>query len=503
MIRTTSRPVAPRGRSRILESSVAAALSMGLLLSLGPLLDHAGLQGTPTAAGATGPHLVATAAEIARLPTSGTAWTNLKKAADENAGRPDISNQDSSNDVLVLAKALVFARTRIAAYRSAVLSNLKAVVGTEAGGRSLAAGRGVPAYVIAADLISLSAVDPTFDTRTFRPWLRKLLTEDLQGDTIVSTQETRPNNWGTHAGAARAAIAAYLGDRAQLRRTAVVFKGWLGDRAAYAGFKYGDLSWQCNAAQPVGIVPAGCTKNSVAIDGALPDDMRRGGGFQWPPAATGYPWEAMQGAVLEAELLQRAGYPAWSWQNRALLRAAKFLYYRASWPADSNDDWQPWLLDYRYGTHFRTSAKTHPGKNFGWTDWLYGPRGASSNGWRAYSDSSGLVTYRRAWFRTRSNRHLGGWIHSSRRLGARATFTFYGDQVIWLGPKGPAYGRATIYVDGRRVGTVDLHRPVRHYRVRLYRATFAKNGTHTLTVIGSGTRGHPLVSVDGYLVHRS
>ena len=32
--------------------------------------------------------------------------------------------------------------------------------------------------------------------------------------TLVSTHENRPNNWGTHAGAARAAVARYLGDSA-------------------------------------------------------------------------------------------------------------------------------------------------------------------------------------------------------------------------------------------------------------------------------------------------
>ena len=80
-----------------------------------------------------------------------------------------------------------------------------------------------------------------------------------------------------------------------------------------------------------------------------------------------------RGRSCQAELLQRAGYPAWLWQNRALLRAARFLY-RAGWPADANDDWQPWLLDYRYGTNFRTAGPSHFGKNFGWTDWLYAKR---------------------------------------------------------------------------------------------------------------------------------
>lgn len=491
--------------SRLVESSVAAVLGMTLLIGLGPILDRAGLPATQSVAAVTGPHLIATAADIAGLPKSGTAWNNLKKAADESAGSPDLSNQDSNNDVLVLAKAMVYAKTKIASYRTSVLTNLKAVVGTEVGGRSIAVGRGVPAYVIAADLISLPTFQPTFNSGTFKPWLKKLLTEDLQGDTLVSTHNLRPNNWGTHSGAARIAIAIYLGDSLQLKKAAAVFKGFLGDRASYAGFSYGsDLSWQCTESRPVGIDP-GCVKNGINLDGAIPDEMRRGASLQWPPASTQYPWELMQGAVLQAELLQRAGYPAWTWQNKALLRAAKFLY-RASWPAETNDDWQPWLLDYRYGTSFRKAGATHHGKNFGWADWLYGGKvkGTTHNptGWHSYGDSSSLVVYRKTWFRSSSPRHIGGWVHSSRARGAKAVFKFNGNQVVWLGPKGPAYGRAAVYIDGVLVKTVNLHSLGKHYRQKLFTATFSTVGTHYLTIKVLGTSGHPLVSVDGYLVHR-
>lgn len=507
MNRSTSPALLRRPRpSRIAEASVAALLAMALLTGLGPALDGAALPGIPAVDAATGPHLIASAAEIATLPTSGAAWQNLKAAADSSAGTPDLSNQDSNTDVNVLAKALVYARTKTLSYRNQVMAALRAVVGTEAGGRTLAAGRGVPAYVIAADLISLPTYNPTFNAGTFRPWLKKLLTEDLQGDTLISTQETRPNNWGTHAGAARAAIAIYLGDRTQLARTARVFKGWLGDRTSYAGFDFGDLSWQCNPAKPVGIDPPGCIKGGALIDGALPDDMRRGGTFRWPPAPTGYAWEAMQGAVVEAELLQRAGYPAWSWQNKALLRAARFLYNRAHWPADANDDWQPWLLDYRYGTSFRTSGKTHVGKNFGWTDWLYGRRvkGSTgvSSGWHSYGDSSGLVVYHGSWSRSSSARHIGGWVHLSRRARSKAVLKFSGDSVVWLGPNGPGQGRAAVSIDGKLVKVVNLHSPIRHYRVKLFTARFSAVGTHYLSIRVLGTPGHPVVAIDGFLVHR-
>ena len=100
--------------------------------------------------------------------------------------------------------------------------------------------------------------------------------------------------------------------------------------------------------------------------------MRRGGTFAWPPVKTDYAWEGLQGAVLQADLLYRAGYATWTWSDRALLRAARFLYERAGWPAIGDDQWQPWLIDKRYGTSFRAAPPARTGKNFGWTDWLYG-----------------------------------------------------------------------------------------------------------------------------------
>jgi hypothetical protein len=315
--------------------------------------------------------------ELLSRPTSGTAWTALKARADSSIGTPDISNQDESADVTTLAKGLVYARIGGAGYRADVIAALKRAVGTETGGRTLALGRNLPGYVIAADLVDLPSADPSFDQNTFRPWLRSLLTKTLDGRTLVSTHEDRPNNWGTHAGAARAAVAGYLGDSAQLARTALVFRGYLGDRTAYAGFSYGELSWQCDPLRPVGINPP-CSRAGINLDGVLPDDLRRGGPLQWPPASTGYPWEGMQGAILQAELLRMQGYDAWSWSNRALLRAATFLYNRAGWPATGDDEWQPWLIDKRYGTSFRAPAPARTGKNFGFTDWLYGPAGTTS-----------------------------------------------------------------------------------------------------------------------------
>jgi hypothetical protein len=307
--------------------------------------------------------------ELATLPTSGAAWEAVKVAADKDPGTVDVSDQDQNNDIYVLAKALVYARTGELKYREEVIDNLMKAVDTEKGGRTLALGRNMPGYIISADLVNLPA-DPNFDS-IFRSWLRRLLTENLDGKSLQSTQEDRPNNWGTHAGAARAAIALYLGDRAELERTAAIFHGYLGDTSVYNGFTYGaDLSWQCDPYHPVGVNPSGCLKEGHVIDGALPEEMRRGGGFQWPPITTGYAWEALQGAFVQAEILNRAGFPTWDWQDKALLRAANFLY-SIDWKPEGDDEWMVWLINYVYKTSFPVALPANPGKNMGWTDWTY------------------------------------------------------------------------------------------------------------------------------------
>jgi hypothetical protein len=303
--------------------------------------------------------------ELAALPTSGPAWQHLLEVADRPTAPPDLSDQDQINNCEVLAKALVYARTGQQKYRTIVIDNCMKAIGTERGGRTLALGRNLAAYVIAADLVGLDAEQD----RRFRAWLRTTLSEKLAGRTLRSTHEDRPNNWGTHAGASRAAIAVYLGDHDELARTAAVFKGYLGDRS-YASFKYGELSWQANRQEPVGINPLGAVRDGHSIDGIMPDDMRRGSSYQWPPKRTGYPWEALQGAVVQAEILNRAGYDAWEWEDRALLRAVQCLH-RLGWVAEGDDQWTPWLVNYRYGTNFPAPSPARFGKTMGWTDWTH------------------------------------------------------------------------------------------------------------------------------------
>jgi hypothetical protein len=301
------------------------------------------------------------------LPTSGTAWTNLTSWADRTVSSPSVADQDDPDNVIVLAKALVYARTGVERYRTEVIDALVDVQSSPIG-RALALGRELTAYVLAADLIG-------YRETAFRSWVDRMRTvaTDDGPTSLIQCHERRANNWGTHCGAARIAAAMYLGDTTDLARAACVFRGYVGDRSAYRSFVFGDdLSWQADEAAPVGINPLGATGGGMTLDGIIPDDMRRGGSLPTVGAdGVSYTWEALQGIVLQAELLSRAGYSSWVWADSAILRA--FTRINAlGYPASGDDQWQPWLVNRRYGTRFTQTAGTTPGKAFGFTDWLAG-----------------------------------------------------------------------------------------------------------------------------------
>jgi len=126
--------------------------------------------------------------------------------------------------------------------------------------------------------------------------------------------------------------------------------------------------------RPGGTSPRGAVKSGYAIDGAMPEEMRRGCTFCFPPCQTTYPWGGLEGALVQAMLLSRQGYDVWNWQDQALC-AVNYLFFLdqqyGGWWASGDDTYVPWLVNFVYGTHFPTSPAAI-GKNMGWSHWIYG-----------------------------------------------------------------------------------------------------------------------------------
>lgn len=319
--------------------------------------------------------------ELAALPTSGPAWESLVATAEDGPRRRrDISCQDSTHNIDTMAVALVAARLDDDRLRRRVRDAIADVIDTERGStcghdsrnRWLALGRNLTGYVLAADLIGLWDVDPALDER-FREWIDPLRTwsrRDEPSLSLADLDSAMPDNWGAHAGASRVAASLYLGDMDDVGRSAASFAEFATDGDGYEYRDSWDLSWACDPEHPTPI-NGPCTRDGNELDGIVVADMRRGDGYRWPPRQTRYPRETIVGRTVQAQLLERAGFPAFDQGDEALRRAGARLL---ALDAVDGDWYEPeinayWLLDARFGG-FPTEGPA-VGRQVAGVDWTH------------------------------------------------------------------------------------------------------------------------------------
>jgi hypothetical protein len=87
---------------------------------------------------------------------------------------------------------------------------------------------------------------------------------------------------------------------------------------------------------------------------------------------------------------------------------------------------------------------------------------------------------------------------------ARATVTFTGTAVSWIGYRDQWSGNARVYVDGILKATVDTYASVPQSQAVLYAATGLDSGAHSLAIEVAGTHdagsGGNWVWVDAFAV---
>jgi hypothetical protein len=105
---------------------------------------------------------------------------------------------------------------------------------------------------------------------------------------------------------------------------------------------------------------------------------------------------------------------------------------------------------------------------------------AFSSGGAATPESDKTIRYD-AWVGTGSSHAVGGAYRSSSAKNETVTVTFTGTEIDWITSKGPAFGKASVTIDGAAMGTVDLYRAS-----QLWQVTFAyaglSAGDHTLVI---------------------
>jgi hypothetical protein len=315
-------------------------------------------------------------AEIAQRPMSGAGWDSIVGAA--RHATPDganLADMNSNHDSATLAAALVAVRTGRAEDRQRAMAALEGAIGTQAGARWLAVGRNLGGYVIAADLLDVRS-------GPVRDWLASFLTRPLSHNNdsrLVTLHDTAWNsgsNASAQEGFVHAALAAYLGNAGELAWGWNGFRRYAGDRSSPHRLSSNDDSWQLRPSDPVGIQDAGARRDGCRLDGAIGNDMSRGGAFSCEPGMTDYPWVGLMGAVPAAVVYARAGYPAWTVADSALMRAADYLHQLsrqadAGWYDAGRAAQAKHLLNVAYGLGYPAGLPTGIGQTVGFTDWTH------------------------------------------------------------------------------------------------------------------------------------
>ncbi|WP_203781068.1 N-acetylmuramoyl-L-alanine amidase [Paractinoplanes rishiriensis] len=100
------------------------------------------------------------------------------------------------------------------------------------------------------------------------------------------------------------------------------------------------------------------------------------------------------------------------------------------------------------------------------------------------------------WTARSGSSYLGGKALAATKKNAKLTYTFTGRSAALLFSRGAKTGKADIYLDGKKVATVDTRLGSTKYRQALWVRALTP-GKHTVAVVVAGTSGRPTVVADG------
>lgn len=317
--------------------------------------------------------------EIMRLPASpdDRAFMAVLSAAESDWGAADLSSNNSKHDVLTYAGALIAVRLDDQKMRDKVVAAIESAMRSKFK-RALELSRGLQSYIIAADIIG-------YRTAEFEQWIERAVTASIPdhsapGDAgLYGTALYAPNNWGGHARASLAAAALYLGRRDWLNAVTKAHLEFIGVPVFDPCLVYTSTNWHADPTFKAGVNRKGATISGINVSGVMPEDWRRAAGFQWPPMKSVYMWEGVQGFLVTAVLLDRAGMVPLSDGDHAVKRVFDALYGKGEAalnpepyvnPASGDDCWTVWVANRLLGTDYETSYGS-PGKGLGFAEWTH------------------------------------------------------------------------------------------------------------------------------------
>ncbi|MGW4940187.1 N-acetylmuramoyl-L-alanine amidase [Actinoplanes sp. NPDC004185] len=101
------------------------------------------------------------------------------------------------------------------------------------------------------------------------------------------------------------------------------------------------------------------------------------------------------------------------------------------------------------------------------------------------------------WAKASGSAHLGKAALASSTKKASLSWSFTGRSVALLAMKGKTAGKAYVYLDGKKVSTIDLRASKNTYRQAVWTRSWTSAKKHTVKIVVAGTAGRPKVTTDG------
>jgi hypothetical protein len=131
--------------------------------------------------------------------------------------------------------------------------------------------------------------------------------------------------------------------------------------------------------------------------------------------------------------------------------------------------------------------------------WATQTRGVSVSG---FQQSSSRVVYRGTWRTRLVASAWRGVVVRATGHGASASIRTTSQAIAWVARSGPRLGKATVWVDGRKVATVNLYSATWSGPKVVWAADWVATKARTVMVRVVGTAGHPGVEIDGFYTLR-
>ncbi len=121
---------------------------------------------------------------------------------------------------------------------------------------------------------------------------------------------------------------------------------------------------------------------------------------------------------------------------------------------------------------------------------------------RLRQQGSRSVHYRGTWRKSVARGYSGRSVKFARARGAYATTTVTGRSIALVTTRAARRGKVRIYINGRRVATIDLRRASTLTRSVVWQRTWSTTAKRTIRIVVVGTSGRPRVDLDAFAMLR-